>query len=119
MSKIKQTKDVEGIKIFTVTGDFNMETTPELQKICSEAAKNKGTRAVLLDFTSAGSVDTAAFACMINFIKDHKESGIRIGIINLENEGKNFMEILKLEKAIQVFRDEEEAILEFKKPNLV
>ena len=102
--------DVHGIKILRVSGDFNKYTTPDLQKLCHAVTLEAGTRAVVVDFVNVRQVDSASFACMINFIKEHMAKDIRIGIINLKEKDQDMLEILRLEKAILTFKCEKEAI---------
>ncbi len=102
--------DRKGIKIIRISGDFNMETTPDLQKLCNEATFDSSTRAVLIDFEKVEHVDSAPFACMINFMKEHMSKDLSIGIINIQKENRDLLEILKLVKVIKIYNSEQEAI---------
>lgn len=102
--------DKHGIKILRVEGDFNKYTTPDLQKICHTVSMDPGTKAVIVDFIGVQQVDSASFACMINFIKEHMARDILIGIINLKEKDHDLLEILRLDKAIKTYNSEQEAI---------
>lgn len=102
--------DMQGIKILRISGDFNKYTTPDLQKICHSVTAEPGTKAVIIDFINVKQVDSASFACMINFIKEHMSKDIKIGIINIKEKDQDLLEILRLEKAIKIFNSEKEAI---------
>jgi len=108
--KMQQVKEVDGVQVLKVSGSFTMGTTPDFQKTCQTVASDKTVKAVLLDFSEVTRIDTAAFACMINFIKDHMNENFGIGIINLKVQEKGLMDILRIEKIIRVFNSETEAI---------
>jgi ABC-type transporter Mla MlaB component len=59
-------------------------------------------------------IDTAGFACVINFIKENLREGKRIGIINVRKKDKDLAEMLKLGGAVKLFAAEEEAMKELK-----
>jgi anti-anti-sigma factor len=103
-------REIKGVRIIAVSGDFTVHTTPKLQKLCDSMAKHKGTRAVLIDLKDVKNVDSAPFACMINFIRRHMHEDIAIGIVNMKRKGLDLMEILKVDRAIRVFDDMDEAV---------
>jgi anti-anti-sigma regulatory factor len=107
---IHMTKNVNGVKALKITGAFTKDTIPDLQKICYSFAKDQLTKGVLLDFQEVTEIDTAAFACIIGFIKDHIPQGVKIGVINLKTQEKMLAELLKVDKVIHEFQNESEAI---------
>lgn len=118
MNRNKMEVEIEregDIRIIRVKGAFDMSTTPVMKDICARATSGKGVRAVILDFAAAEKVDSAPFACMIDFIKEHASRDITIGVINLSGIGANMLGILKLEGTIKVFDDESTAISELKR----
>ena len=108
--QMQKIKEVDGVQVLKVSGSFTMRTTPDFQKTCKVVASDKTVKAVLLDFSEVTRIDTAAFACMINFIKDHMNKNFGIGIINLKAQEKGLMDILRIEKIIHLFNSEAEAI---------
>ena len=68
---IEKEKDINGVKVLSITGPFTKETTPILQEICNKVSSEKTIKAVLLDFSTVTDVDTSAFACMVEFIEKH------------------------------------------------
>ena len=109
------TKTPEGLVVLNIIGDFTNETTPQYQKICNEVIQDHQVKGIILDFNQVATIDTSAFACMINFIKEHAEKNVRIGIIYIKDQHKALLEILKLEKQIFYYGSKEEAISELTK----
>lgn len=108
--QIYNSKNEAGVQVLKIVGAFNKSTIPHLQKICNSVAKQRDTKGVLIDVREVSTIDSAAFACMIQFIKDHTARGVAIGMINLKEQEKSFLEILKVDRALRVFQKESEAI---------
>ncbi len=109
------TKETDKIVMLKIIGDFTNETTPQYQKICNEVTQDQAVEGIILDFKQVATIDTSAFACMINFIKEHAEKNVRIGIIHIHKKQKSLLEILKLENIIFYFGSKEQAMQALKK----
>jgi anti-anti-sigma factor len=86
----------------SIIGDFDSATTPLVHECCKKVQKEGDVKKIVLDFDLAKRVDTTAFACIINFIKEHIGSDAQIFVSNLHDPEKNLLEILKIEKMIKV-----------------
>lgn len=86
----------------SVIGDFDSTTTPIIHECCKKVQKSGEVKKIVLDFARAKRVDTTAFACIINFIKEHMRSDAQIFVSNLRDPEKNLLEILKIEKMVKV-----------------
>jgi hypothetical protein len=53
----------------------------------------KRIKAVLLDFEEVTAIDTAAFACLVDVIRDHSKDLAGIGIINIHDKGESLLEV--------------------------
>jgi len=107
--KIDIVENNSGIIVLRVDGDFTNETTPSFQIICNKVMARKHILAVILDFEKVDKIDTSAFACMIGFIKEHKERNFILGIVNLKTYEKELMSILKIETFVHIFSSIDEA----------
>jgi anti-anti-sigma factor len=105
-------REPNGVVVMGIIGDFTNETTPHYQKMCNEVMQSEAVKGILLDFSQVLSIDTSAFACMLNFIKEHADQQVRIGIVHISEKHKALLEILKLENTISYFGSKEEALLE-------
>jgi anti-anti-sigma factor len=86
----------------SIIGDFDSTTTPLIHECCKKVQKDDDLKKVVLDFDRVNRVDTTAFACIINFMKEHVKSDVQIFVVNLHDPEKNLLEILKIEKIIKV-----------------
>jgi anti-anti-sigma regulatory factor len=108
--RMKLVKKDCGVKVYKMFGTYTVDTTADYYQVCSPVVKDDDTKAILLDFAEVDDIDTAGFACIMNFIKENLKEGIKIGIINVNKREKDLTEILKIERAIQHFDTEEDAI---------
>ncbi len=83
-------------------GDFDNSTTPLVQQCCAKVKQDDSLKRIILDFKNAKRVDTSAFACVINYIKQHKGSKTEVVVTDLHQPAKDLIEILKIEKIIPV-----------------
>jgi len=90
--------------VMRVTGDFTGTTTPLIHECCKKVRKADDVRKIVLDFAAAGRVDTTAFACIINFIKEHIGSSVEINVANLRKPEEDLLKLLRIEKMIKVVK---------------
>jgi anti-anti-sigma factor len=107
---ITHTENISGVNILEIKGAFTKATIPKLQTICHEISERHDTKGVLLDLQEVSSIDTAAFACVINFIKKTLDLGVKVGIVNLKGQEKTLLEVLKISDIIPTFTEKSEAI---------
>ncbi|MFC1549243.1 STAS domain-containing protein [Candidatus Omnitrophota bacterium] len=103
-----------GVKIYKMFGKYTVNTSEHYYKVCAPVVKDKDAKSILLDFGEVEEIDTAGFACVMNFMKEHLRGGAKIGIINVNRKEKDLAEILKIESAIKYYNSEEEAIQELR-----
>ena len=91
-----------GEVVMHIIGNFDSSTTHLIHNCCKKIQKHKDVKRIVLNFNRAGRVDTSAFACVINFIKEHIGSGVEIFVTHLHDPEENLIHILKVEKLIKV-----------------
>ncbi|MBD3425680.1 MAG: STAS domain-containing protein [Candidatus Omnitrophica bacterium] len=109
-NRLELVKTIEGVKVYRMIGSYTVGSTADYYKVCSVAVSDPGTKAILLDFTGVSDMDTAGFACVINFIKENLREGMKVGVINVGRKVQDLAGILKITSAIRHYRTEEEAI---------
>ena len=90
--------------LMTISGDFNNSTTPYLQKVCKKVITNKEVEKVVLDFKNVRKIDTSAFACILNFMKEYIREEKDICATNVSKLKKDYLKMLKLDKTIRIVR---------------
>jgi anti-anti-sigma factor len=108
--------DTEGnIKIYRLNGSFNRDTTPHFQKVCNDISRDKKVHAVIMDFKGVTDIDSAAFACLLEFVKEHVKSGLKVGLINVNAMEEDLIDILKIRSIMHLYKSEKEALEDLSK----
>ena len=107
---IENIKICHGVTVITLSGNFDMESTPRVCGGLGHVIKKNKVKAVLLDFKQIDRVDTTAFACMVTILRDYVPGKGRIAVVNLKKSGKELSEILKVNSIIHNFDSKKEAI---------
>ncbi|MDD5439178.1 MAG: STAS domain-containing protein [Candidatus Omnitrophica bacterium] len=92
----------DGTVTITIAGNFNGSTTPPIYACCKKIPKSNAIKKIVIDFDKATHVDTAAFACVISYIKEHLSTSQAIFVANLHDPEKKLIELLKVEKIIKI-----------------
>ncbi|MDD4956501.1 MAG: STAS domain-containing protein [Candidatus Omnitrophica bacterium] len=108
--RMENVGEKSGVRIMKVIGDFTAYTTPDFQHVCRKVDKSANLKGLAIDMKDLSRIDTSAFACMMNFIKENMADGLKIGIFNAGEKEKNMMELLGIGDAIRIYDSMEEAV---------
>ena len=103
-------KVVDGVKVMKLSGVFTVDKTADFQQICKTIDKEEDIKAIVLDFSEVEMLDTTAFACMVNAMKENIKQRVKIGMLNLKQKHQYLLNILGMDGAISVYDSEAEAI---------
>ncbi|MGH2981579.1 MAG: STAS domain-containing protein [Solirubrobacterales bacterium] len=103
-----------GVGAFVVTGELDQATAGELREPLQEAI-NGGTRAVMIDMTDCGFIDSTGLGVIVEAwkaLEDRDGDGREVGlsICCPEPEVRRLMEVTGLDQAISILNTREEAI---------
>lgn len=107
---IELVKQECGVNIYKMYGTYTVAKTEEYHEVCETVIKADDAKAILLDFAEVKEIDTAGFACVMNFIKENLKRRKKIGIINVRKKDRDLAEMLKLDGAVELFETKEEAV---------
>lgn len=101
---------INGVKIIKIDGVFNKDTTPKVCDSIRSGVKECDLKGVVLDFEGTTDIDSTAFACMIDVIRNNIKSSRYIGVLNMDDRARHMIKILKIGEIIRSFANQEEAI---------
>ncbi len=113
-ARIERVKQECGVNIYKMYGAYTVSRTEEYRQVCETVIDAVDAKAILLDFAEVEEIDTAGFACVVNFIKENLRKQKKIGIINIRKREKDLAEMLKLGGAVELFETAEEALKNLK-----
>ena len=112
---ISSVEDYPTMRIVRLRGPIDQSTVSELERFRKWVEHHRGFKHkhILLDFKDVTRTDTAAVAQIIQTVSELKSAHFRLGAIRLSGEVRSMFQVLKVEKWIEVFNNESEALTEF------
>ncbi|MBI3315555.1 MAG: STAS domain-containing protein [Candidatus Omnitrophica bacterium] len=100
----------DGVTVFQVSGEININTSPDLRKLFERQSAKK----VVVDLQSVSYVDSSGLATLVEMLKRMKLQGGAFGLTGLSDKVKSLFEITKLDKLFPIFATQEDAVLRVK-----
>lgn len=110
MQVMKEEKN--GIMIFRMSGDIDINTSPDIKKSFDDAVREKKEK-VLVNLEGVGYVDSSGLATLVEILKNLRSYGGKLKLSNLSEKVKGLFEITKLDKLFDIEPDEEAAVDSF------
>lgn len=107
-----QMEEKNGIAVFELEGDIDINTSPEVKKSFDGIIKAKKNKLVI-NLQGVNYVDSSGLATLVEILKNLRSYGGKLKLINLSSKVKGLFEITKLDKLFDIRSDEEEALSSF------
>jgi anti-sigma B factor antagonist len=106
-------RNEENIPVVSITGDVDLETSPQLRDYLRPKASAK-TPALLLDFSGVNYIDSSGLATLIEYFQSVQSFKGRLALAALSPRVKNVFEIVRLEQIFSIYPDVASALAAFK-----
>jgi anti-sigma B factor antagonist len=93
-----------GIPVVSITGDIDLETSPQL-RACLKPLSTAKTPALLLDFSGVNYIDSSGLATLIEYFQAVQNYKGRLALASLSPRVKNVFEIVRLEQIFSIHPD--------------
>jgi anti-sigma B factor antagonist len=94
----------QGIPVLAISGDVDLETSPQLRDFLKPKAAQK-TPALLLDFSGVHYIDSSGLATLIEYFQGVQAFGGKLALASLSPRVKNVFEIVRLEQIFSLYPD--------------
>jgi anti-sigma B factor antagonist len=101
-----------GISVFKMTGDIDINTSPEVKKSFDQAIVAKRDK-VVINLKDVGYVDSSGLATLVEILKNMRAYGGKLKLSNLSAKVRGLFEITKLDKLFDIVAEEEDATISF------
>lgn len=101
---------LEEIVIFTVDGEINISTSPELKK----QFEKKPSKKVVVNLERVTYIDSSGLATLVEMLKKTRSQGGALGLSGMSEKVKSLFEITKLDKLFSIFPSQDEALAKIK-----
>ncbi|MFH1878539.1 MAG: STAS domain-containing protein [Candidatus Omnitrophota bacterium] len=105
-------EETNGITIFRMGGDIDINTSPEIKKFFDKAVREKKNK-ILISLNDVGYVDSSGLATLVEILKNMRAYGGKLKLSNLSSKVRGLFEITKLDKLFDIFAEEAEAVKSF------
>ncbi|MCF7916645.1 MAG: STAS domain-containing protein [Candidatus Omnitrophica bacterium] len=103
----------ENIIIASVSGEINIDTSPELRKAFDQYI-GQGIKKVIIDCQNLTYIDSSGLATLIELLQRLKKEGGELKICNLADKVKSVFEVTKLDKLFDICPNQAQAVERFK-----
>ena len=94
----------ETIPIISISGDIDLESSPQLRDFLKPKATQKTPR-LLLDFGGVSYIDSSGLATLIEYFQSVQGFGGKLALAALSPRVKNVFEIVRLEQIFSLYPD--------------
>ena len=111
---IDSVEDFPHLRIVRLRGNLDAKSMGDIQSFMKKAKKKAGlfNKSVILDLRKVEHVDTAGVAHLLKVFNDLKQKKYRLGIMNVPENLRNMIGILKLDDIFLTFDSEKKALKE-------
>lgn len=105
-------EEKSGIAIYRMTGDIDINTSPDVKKSFDKAIGAKKGK-VVVNLKDVGYVDSSGLATLVEILKNLRAYGGKLKLTNLSGKVKGLFEITKLDKLFDIVPEENDAVSSF------
>lgn len=105
-------KVVGDITVCSLSGEININTSPELRKVFVDLTSTKVAK-VVLNLTEVNYIDSSGLATLIEVLRKMKKYDGCLRLCCLSDKIRSLFEITKLTKLFEMFNTEAEALSGF------
>lgn len=105
-------EEKNGITVYRVAGDIDINTSPEVKRSFDAAIKDKKEK-IVVNLKDVGYVDSSGLATLVEILKNLRGYGGKIKLTNLSPKVMGLFEITKLNKLFDISGEEESALNSF------
>lgn len=110
-----QLRKAGNISILDCTGEIDLYSSPQLRNPMLLELRSAA-EAVLVNLTDVRYVDSSGIATLVEGLQLSRQTKIRFGLFGLHANARSVLELARLDKVFNLFKDETEALEKI--PNL-
>lgn len=101
---------LEGVSIFQIQGEININTSPELKKLFEKEIPKKA----VVNLEKVSYIDSSGLATLVEMLKKMRSQGGSLGLSGMSDKVRSLFEITKLDKLFQIFANQDDAVAKLK-----
>ena len=109
-----ETRNIDGVHIVQLEGQIRISTQNDFKDHLDALSAEYGDKSVLLNMTGISYMNSAGIGIIVDAFKKFREKGGRLSMCNLTADIFRLFEVTKLNRFIQIFENEEAALVKMK-----
>lgn len=105
-----ESKELNGIQVFKLTGQVRISTQNEFKDLLDKFVKENEGRTAILNLNGIEYINSIGLGIIIDTYKKFKEMNGKVVLCSLLPDIMNLFEVTKLNKFIEIYNNESEAI---------
>ena len=105
-------EEKNGISIFRVEGDIDINSSPGVKKSFDKVISEKKDK-IVINLKDVGYVDSSGLATLVEVLKNMRGYGGKLKLTNLSPKVMGLFEITKLNKLFDIVAEESDALSSF------
>lgn len=100
----------QGVMVFQVEGEININTSPELKKTFEKSQSKK----IVVCLEKVSYIDSSGLATLVEILKKTRTQGGALGLAGMSEKVKSLFEITKLDRLFKIYPNQSEAVSQVK-----
>lgn len=105
-------EEKNGISIFKISGDIDIETSPDMKKSFDKAITGNKKK-VVISLKDVNYIDSSGLATLVEILKNLRARGSELKLSDLSVKVRGLFEITKLDRLFSIFPNEDDAFSSF------
>jgi anti-sigma B factor antagonist len=107
-----KTRHINNVLVLELDGRFDTQTVPSVRELISNATSGEPAQLVV-NLDDVHFVDSTALSALVEGMKRSRQLGGDLRLCNLQQPVRMIFELTRLDRAFEIFTNEEEAIQAF------
>lgn len=103
-----QIREQDGATIIALTGDVDLQNSPEARKILLSCVDKK--RPVLVDLSGVGYIDSSGVASLVESLQTARKSGSKLVLVTVSDGVRRVLGLARLDKVFTICATVEEGL---------
>lgn len=95
-----EVREEQGALVVSFNGDIDLQTSPEARRVLlASVGKDK---AILVDLSGVGYIDSSGVASLVESFQDAKKSGNDLILVSVSDGAKRVLQLARLDKVFTI-----------------
>ncbi len=103
-------KTVDNAEVVTIEGQIRISTQSEFEEFFNHLMEEESNHQVILNMSGIKYINSAGIGMIVDSFRNFKENGGRLVLCSLISDIEKLFEVTKLNRCIEIYPTEEEAL---------